>query len=128
MSKLKETLAWKALEAHYETVKDLHMRDLFTEDPERFNRFSVRSNDLLLDFSKNRITAETLRLLLDLAGECKVQECAQRMFSGEKINFTEQRAVLHTALRNRSNAPVYVDGENVMPEINAVLEHMRHFV
>mgnify|MGYP001552093678 FL=1 len=128
MSKLKETLAWKALEAHYETVKDLHMRDLFTEDPERFNRFSVRSNDLLLDFSKNRITVETLRLLLDLAGECKVQECAQRMFSGEKINFTEQRAVLHTALRNRSNTPVYVDGENVMPEINAVLEHMRSFV
>ena len=128
MSKLKETLAWKALEAHYETVKDLHMRDLFAEDPERFNRFSVRSNDLLLDFSKNRITAETLQLLLDLAGECKAQEWAQRMFSGEKINFTEQRAVLHTALRNRSNTPVYVDGENVMPEINAVLEHMRSFV
>jgi len=128
MSKLKETLAWKALEAHYEKVKDLHMRDLFAEDPERFNRFSVRSNDLLLDFSKNRITAETLQLLLDLAGECKVQEWAQRMFSGEKLNFTEQRAVLHTALRNRSNTPVYVDGEDVMPEINAVLEHMRSFV
>ncbi len=128
MSKLKETSAWQALEAHYDTVKDLQMRNLFAEDPGRFDRFSLRSNDLLLDFSKNRITDETLGLLLDLARECEVQDWARRMFGGEKINFTEQRAVLHTALRNRSNTPVYVDGENVMPVVNAVLEHMREFV
>ncbi len=128
MPKLEETSAWKALDAHYGKVKGLHMRDLFAEDPERFNKFSLRSGDLLLDYSKNRITTETIGLLLDLARECKVQTWTQRMFNGEKINFTEQRAVLHTALRNRSNTPVFVDGENVMPMINAVLEHMRQFV
>lgn len=128
MSKLKETSAWKALDAHYNKVRDLHMRDLFAEDPQRFDNFSLRFGDLLLDYSKNRITAETLELLLDLARAREVQNRAQRMFNGEKINFTEQRAVLHTALRNRSNTPVYVDGENVMPMINAVLERMRHFV
>ncbi len=128
MSKLKETPAWKALDAHYDEVKHLQMRDLFAEDPERFNKFSLRSGDLLLDYSKNRITADTLELLLNLARECEVESWTQRMFNGEKINFTEQRAVLHTALRNRSNTPVRVDGENVMPMINAVLEHMRHFV
>lgn len=128
MSKLKETPAWQALEAHYDSVRDLHMRDLFAEDPERFSKFSLRDDDLLLDYSKNRITAETLELLLGLARESEVQTWARRMFNGEKINFTEQRAVLHTALRNRSNAPVLVDGEDVMPAVNAVLEHMRQFV
>ncbi len=128
MSKLKETPAWKALEAHYDKVKDLHMRDLFAEDPERFSKFSLRYDDLLLDYSKNRITAETHELLLGLARENEVQARAQRMFAGEKINFTEQRAVLHTALRNRSNAPVLVDGEDVMPAVNEVLAHMRQFV
>jgi glucose-6-phosphate isomerase len=121
------TKAWKQLTAHYQQVSDLHMRDLFADDPQRFERFSLRCGDLLLDYSKNRITAETMQLLFDLAEECDVRGWAQRMFSGEKINFTEQRAVLHTALRNRSNTPVEVDGQDVMPKVNAVLEHMRRF-
>lgn len=122
-----QTKAWKQLDAHYTQVKDVHMRDLFMEDPQRFERFSLRCGELLLDYSKNRITDETMRLLFDLAEACDVKGWAQRMFSGEKINFTEQRAVLHTALRNRSNTPVKVDGEDVMPVVNAVLEHMRVF-
>ncbi len=119
--------AWKKLNDHYEQVRDLHMRDLFAADPQRFERFSLRCGDLLLDYSKNRITEETLALLLDLAEASDVRAAAQRMFDGEKINFTEQRAVLHTALRNRRNTPVYVDGEDVMPQVNAVLDRMRRF-
>jgi glucose-6-phosphate isomerase len=121
------TQAWKKLEAHFQQVKNLHMRDLFEADPQRFERFSLRCGDLLLDYSKNRITEATLQLLFELAGECDVGGWTQRMFSGGKINFTEQRAVLHTALRNRSNIPVLVDGEDVMPGVNAVLAHMRSF-
>jgi glucose-6-phosphate isomerase len=122
-----QTAAWSKLAAHFEQVRNLQMRDLFAADPQRFERFSLRCGDLLLDYSKNRITAETMALLLELARECDVMGWAQRMFSGEKINFTEQRAVLHTALRNRSNTPVMVDGTDVMPAVNAVLEHMRRF-
>ena len=122
-----QTRAWKQLAAHFEEIGELHMRDLFTEDPQRFERFSLHCGDLLLDYSKNRITAETMQLLFELAGECDVKGWTKRMFSGEKINFTERRAVLHTALRNRSNSPVYVDGEDVMPKINAVLDQMRRF-
>ena len=92
------------------------MRDLFAKDPNRFEKFSLRFDDILLDFSKNRITDETLRLLLDLARYAKVEEWRDRMFSGEKINITENRAVLHIALRNRSNRPILVDGKDVMPE------------
>jgi len=127
MSKLKEKSAWKALQEHFEQVKDLHMRDLFAADAGRFEKFSLRYNDILLDYSKNRICEETLPLLIDLAEQSDLPAWIERMYSGEKINFTEQRAVLHTALRNRSNTPVYVDGVDVMPEVKRVLEKMRRF-
>jgi len=104
------------------------MRDLFAQDSDRFAKFSLRLGDLLLDYSKNRITEETMRLLRDLASQADVQGWAQRMFSGDKINVTENRAVLHIALRNRSNRPIYVDGQDVMPEVNQVLHHMKLFV
>src|ERR1700722_1088896 len=118
---------WKALEAHQKTIAPRHMRDLFKDDPDRFQKFHLSFNDILLDFSKNRITDETLGLLLKLAREADVQGWAKKMFSGEKINITEDRAVLHVALRNRSNTPIVVDGKDVMPEVNAVLAHMREF-
>jgi glucose-6-phosphate isomerase len=119
--------AWKALEAHYPEVAPLQMRELFRADPQRFAKFSLRFNDILLDFSKNRITDRTLALLLDLARQADVPGWAEKMFSGQKINTSEHRAVLHVALRNRSNRPIYVDGQDVMPAVNAVLAHMRSF-
>ena len=127
MSKITETPAWKALREHYAKIKDLHMRDLFADDSGRFGKFSLRYSDILLDYSKNRITEETLPLLIDLAEQSDLPAWIERMYTGEKINFTEQRAVLHTALRNRSNTPVYVEGVDVMPEVNRVLEKMRRF-
>ncbi len=127
MSKLTESSAWQALEAHYREVSSLQMRDLFHEDPERFTKFSAQFNDILLDYSKNRITAETVRLLLDLARQADLNGWIERMFTGEKINITEDRAVLHIALRNRANRPILVDGQDVMPEVNRVLAHMRAF-
>jgi glucose-6-phosphate isomerase len=108
-------------------VRDLHMRDMFASDHTRFERYSLRHGELLLDYSKNRITDETMRLLIALARESEVPDWIERMFRGERINFTERRAVLHTALRNRSNAPVQLDGTDVMPEINRVLGKMRTF-
>jgi glucose-6-phosphate isomerase len=119
--------AWKALEAHYQQVANLHMRDLFAQDPQRFQKFSRRFHDILLDFSKNRITDETFSRLIDLARQADVPGWAEKMFRGEKINTTEHRAVLHVALRNRSNTPISVDGQDVMPDVNAVLAHMRPF-
>jgi glucose-6-phosphate isomerase len=127
MTVLKTSPAWQALGRHQQEMSDLHMRDLFAEDPERFERYLLKLGEILFDFSKNRITEETLSLLLDLAREAKLGEMIQGMFSGQKINTTENRAVLHTALRNRSNEPVYVDGEDVMPKVNDVLEKMRRF-
>jgi glucose-6-phosphate isomerase len=121
------TTAWKKLTAHYETVNRLQMKNLFAEDPRRFERFSIRFNDLLVDFSKNRITAETLGLLIELAGECGLPEAIAQMFAGGRINETENRAVLHVALRNRANTPIHADGVDVMPEVNAVLSRMRDF-
>jgi len=121
------TAAWKKLSAHHETVNRLQMKDLFAEDPRRFERFSIRFNDLLVDFSKNRITAETLGLLIELAGECGLPEAIVQMFAGGRINETENRAVLHVALRNRANTPIHADGVDVMPEVNAVLSRMRDF-
>ncbi len=103
------------------------MRDLFADNPQRFDRFSRRLEDMLVDFSKNIITEQTLDLLLELARECHLTESIQKMFAGEKINETEGRAVLHIALRNRSNRPIYVDGHDVMPEVNAVLDKMKVF-
>ena len=103
------------------------MRDLFAADPKRFDKFSLRFGDILLDYSKNRITAETVPLLLDLAREVGLKDWIEKMFRGEKINSTENRAVLHVALRNRTNSPILVDGKDVMPEVNRVLNQMREF-
>ena len=127
MSKLTESDAWKALLAHYQETKDLHMRDLFEQDPHRFEKFSTQMDDLLLDFSKNRITEETFKLLCDLARFAGVEEWRERMFAGEQLNITEFRPVLHTALRNRSNKPVFVENEDVMPKVNRVLQQIRYF-
>jgi glucose-6-phosphate isomerase len=122
-----DTDAWKALTAHYAEVRDVHLRDLFAEDPERASRMTRRLDDLRVDFSKNRITDRTLELLLQLAEERDVPGWTEKMFSGEHINTTEDRAVLHVALRNRSNRPIRVDGKNVMPAVSAVLAKMRSF-
>ena len=123
-----QTAAWRALEQHFAQMKDVHMRDLFAQDKDRFTRFSTTfGGQILVDYSKNRITQETIDKLLALAKETELQEAIQSMFKGEKINRTENRAVLHTALRNRGNKPIYVDGNDVMPEVNAVLEKMHQF-
>jgi len=127
MPALRKTAAWKALEKHFQETKNNHMRDAFTSDPDRFNKFSIRYNDLLFDYSKNRINAETIKLLIDLVKQAGLAEKTEAMFTGEKINSTEDRAVLHTALRNRGNKPIYVDGKDVMPDINRVLAKMRSF-
>ena len=127
MSELTQCSAWRALTGHYDAIRDQHMRDWFAQDPGRFERFSARFEDILLDYSKNRITTETFGLLLDLARERDLPAWIERMFAGDKINFTEDRAVLHTALRNRSKRPVLVDGRDVMPAVNAVLARMREF-
>ena len=115
------------LKAHHAAMAGMHMRDLFAADPARFERFSLQVGELLLDYSKNRITDETMSLLVRLAEEADVTGWRERMFSGDKINNTENRAVLHVALRNRSNRPVVVDGEDVMPKVNAVIERMGAF-
>jgi glucose-6-phosphate isomerase len=119
--------AWKALVNHHSQAKTLQLRDLFRQDPKRFERFHIRCDDILLDYSKNRVTEETMRLLFDLARQADLAGWTEKMFTGEKINTTEHRAVLHVALRNRSNRPIRVDGQDVMPEVNAVLAHMRQF-
>jgi glucose-6-phosphate isomerase len=118
---------WQALVEHQKEIFPLHMRDMFDQEPDRFSRYSLRVGDMLLDYSKNRITDKTLSLLFQLARDMNVEGMREKMFSGEKINFTENRAVLHTALRNRSNTPVYVDGKDVMPDVNRVLAQMRDF-
>lgn len=122
-----QTQAWKKLEAHFEQVRDVQMKQLFADDPDRFNRLSIQFEDILVDFSKNRITDETLQLLLQLAEECKLQDAIEQMFTGEPINETEGRSVLHIALRNRTNLPIMVDGKDVMPEVNEVLGRMETF-
>lgn len=127
MPTLTSSPAWLALSAHAQQMKPVHMRDLFAKDPQRFARFTRRFETTLLDFSKNRITDQTLGLLFDLAKQAEVERFRDRMLSGEKINFTEDRAVLHTALRNRSNRPIKVDDQDVMPEVNRVLEQMAGF-
>jgi len=128
MSALTQSAAWAALTAHRAAMDGVHMRDLFAQDAARFDRFSLEAAGLLFDYSKNRITDETVRLLLDLARQQDVEGWRDRMFGGERINFTEDRAVLHTALRNRSNRPVPVDGKDVMPDVNGVLKRMGRFV
>ncbi|MGH8643063.1 MAG: glucose-6-phosphate isomerase [Gammaproteobacteria bacterium] len=121
------TPAWQALLAHYRSTAERHMRDLFRQDPDRGKRLSLEAAGLFVDFSKNRILDETLHLLCALAEECGVGQAIGGMFRGAKLNTTEQRAVLHTALRKRSDEPVFLDGENVMPYVLAELEKMRSF-
>ncbi|KGQ32955.1 glucose-6-phosphate isomerase [Gallibacterium genomosp. 2] len=122
------TKAWQALLQHQKAQKDVTIQQLFAQQPDRFDRYSLKFNDdILVDFSKNRFTDETLTLLRQLIDETAVKDAIESMFNGEKINRTENRAVLHTALRNRSNTPVYVDGKDVMPEVNAVLAKMKSF-
>jgi glucose-6-phosphate isomerase len=127
VSKLTDSPAWRALKDHYDEVSALHMRDLFASDTERFEKFSLKLGDILFDYSKNRITDETMPKLIDLAREAGLAEAIEAMFTGEKINNTEGRAVLHIALRNRSNRPILVDGSDVMPGVNEVLAKMRRF-
>ena len=119
--------AWEALKTHHKDIAGLHMRDLFKEDPKRYARFSIEWDEFVFDYSKNRITTGTVDLLLELAEQAHLRAKIDAMFRGDKINVTEQRAVLHIALRNRSNRPICVDGNDVMPDVNRVLERMAHF-
>ncbi|MGV3640710.1 MAG: glucose-6-phosphate isomerase [Adhaeribacter sp.] len=121
------TQAWKKLEQHYEIMKNKHMIDLFAIESDRFSKFSLHFEDMLVDFSKNIITQQTLQHLLELAEETELKDAIEKMFSGEKINRREDRAVLHVALRNRSNEPMLEDGQDVMPEVNRVLSQMKAF-
>jgi glucose-6-phosphate isomerase len=127
LTPLTQRPAWKALEEHYQKVRDLHLRMLFNQDPKRGERFTAEAVGIYLDYSKNRVTDETLRLLLDLAQSSGLRERIDAMFRGEKINVTEQRAVLHVALRAPRGASIIVDGENVVPEVHAVLDKMTDF-
>jgi glucose-6-phosphate isomerase len=128
MTALTSQPAWKALQAHARAMASRHLRELFHAAPHRFDRYSFRLDDLLVDLSKQRVEDETMRLLLDLARSADLEGARDRMFSGAKINSTENRAVLHVALRNRADRPIAVDGDDVMPGVNEVLAHMRRFV
>ena len=122
------TAAWQQLQQHYQTeIKHLHMRQIFKNDPDRFSKYSLQLDEILFDFSKNIVTDKTLGLLRQLYAECKVSEAIEAMFTGEKINQTEDRSVLHTALRNLSGKPVYSDGKDVMPDVMRVLAQMKAF-
>jgi glucose-6-phosphate isomerase len=127
MATLHKLPVWQKLNQHQQNIASLHMRDLFAQDAKRFDKFSLKFADILFDYSKHRITDETLPMLFQLAREAKIENWRDKMFAGEKINITEDRAVLHTALRNRANTPVLVDGHDVMPDVNAVLAQMREF-
>src|SRR5690349_1732453 len=119
--------SWKALSEHYQKVKDLHLRALFAEDNQRGERFALDALGIYFDYSKNRITDETIRLLFDLANSSGLRERIDAMFRGDKINVTEQRAVLHVALRAPKDQSIVVDGENVVPAVHAVLDKMANF-
>src|SRR5450631_3425104 len=127
VNSLCERPAWKALGAHYEKIHDTSLRQLFSEDAARGQRMTAEACGLLLDYSKNRVTDETLKLLLQLAEESGLRDRIDAMFRGEKINITENRAVLHVALRAPANASILVDGKNVAPEVHATLERMAAF-
>jgi glucose-6-phosphate isomerase len=124
---LTERPAWKALEKHYSQIRGVHLRELFADDPKRGQRLTAEAAGILLDYSKNRLTEETLKLLLQLAEQCELPARIDAMFRGEKINVTENRAVLHTALRAPEGATIVVDGENVVPQVHAVLNKMAQF-
>ncbi|HWC88660.1 MAG TPA: glucose-6-phosphate isomerase, partial [Pirellulales bacterium] len=119
--------AWRALEAHYAQMRDVHLRQLFADDPQRGRKLALEAVGVYLDYSKNRVTDQTLTLLVQLAGECRLQERVDAMFSGQHINTTEDRAVLHVALRAPRGATILVDGTNVVPEVHAVLDRMGDF-
>lgn len=121
------TEAWKKLQAHYEEIKTVHLRDLFSQNPKRFEQFSIESKDILFDYSKNRINDTTLALLGELASSCQLKEAMEAMFAGERINETENRSVLHTALRHFTAQPIFADGQDVMPGIKKVLRQMKNF-
>ncbi len=122
-----QTEAWSKLDAHFLDMNLVHMKELFAQDPKRFDTFSVKFKDILLDYSKNIITEETISLLIELANECGLKEAITQMYSGEIINETEGRSVLHIALRNRANTPIFVDGKDVMPDVNRVLKQVESF-
>ena len=122
-----QTHAFSLLTKHKKEIAETTIKDLFKNDAERFNKFSICFEDILLDYSKNIITEKTKAILMALANECELDDAIERMFSGDIINQTEKRAVLHVALRNRSNSPIAVDGHEIMPDINAVLEKMKRF-
>jgi glucose-6-phosphate isomerase len=124
---ISHTPIWAKLKTHQQYIAQQHLRDLFALDPKRFENFSIEAEGFLLDYSKNFITHETLDLLLELAKKVQLEQSINSLFSGEKVNNTEQRAALHTALRNRSNTPIKVDGKNIMPDINKVLVKMQQF-
>lgn len=121
------TRAWEDLEAHISQLDDTSLTEIFAADPRRFDKYHLDACGILVDFSKNLVTNETMKLLYELAEETEVKDAIEKMFTGDKINQTEDRAVLHTALRNRDNTPVYVDGKDVMPEVNRVLSQMKDF-
>lgn len=122
-----QTAAYKKLKTHHKSIGKKHLKELFAEDPNRFKKFSLRLGDIVVDYSKNRINGRTLAYLCDLARECQLSDAIEKMFTGDKINATENRSVLHVALRNRSNTPILVDGKDVMPDVNGVLEKMKGF-
>src|SRR5260370_1547528 len=127
MTQLTARPAWKALEIHYQKIKTVQLRNLFAEDPRRGERFTAEAAGIFLDYSKNRLTEETLKLLLQLAEDCGLQARRDAMFGGDKINITENRAVLHVALRAPKGETILVDGENVVPQVHAVLDKMADF-
>jgi glucose-6-phosphate isomerase len=122
-----ETISWNKLTMHFLEMQATHMRELFADDPARFAKFNLKFEDILFDYSKNIVSEHTIKLLTELANECKLSDAIHAMFNGTKINQTEGRSVLHVALRNRSNTPILVDGKDVMPEVNAVLQQMKKF-
>src|SRR5205814_4142279 len=124
---LSERPAWKALQAHYQQIQGKHLKQLFADDPARGERFTLETGGIFLDYSKNRITDETVKLLIQLAEESGLRERIDAMFRGEKINITENRAVLHVALRAPKTESILVDGENVVPAVHVVLEKMAAF-
>ena len=125
MSELDKSETWQVLEKHYEEIRQRHMRDMFEQDPQRFDRFSLKLNDILYDYSKNIISTETMENLYRLADQCEVSDWIQKMFAGERVNNSENRSVLHTALRNRDDIPVMVDGEDVMPAVRGELKRVK---
>src|ERR1700692_2058415 len=124
---LVETPAWKALAAHYEKIRSIHLRTLFADDPQRGERMALAAEGLYFDYSKHRATGETLRLLIAIANKTGLRDRTEAMFRGEKINVTEKRAVLHVALRAPRDASIVIDGKNVVPEVHEVLDRMTDF-